>query len=292
MIDTKIETVLHYSAFTRDPDGGNRAGIVLDATEWSDEDMQTVATAVGYSETVFVTGTVDGGLEVRYFSPAAEVPFCGHATIALAVALADRQGPGKRTFITRSGPVPIETVWADDGMVQATLMCVAPGVTKANDVDLVEALDTLGWTRADLHPDLPPRVSFAGASHLILVAGHRQRLDTLAYDYERLKALLDRAGWTTVHLAYPEQMEHEHIVRNAFPAGPVREDPATGAAAAAYGAYLREFGAVTLPARLRLRQSEVLGRPSLLHVDIGPGNGGIRVSGNAVALRSSTSGPS
>lgn len=292
MIDTKIETVLRYSAFTRDPDGGNFAGIVLDAAGWSDEDMQRVATAIRYSETVFVSGVVEGGLQVRYFSPAAEVPFCGHATIALAVALAERQGPGKQTFITRSGPVPIETTRADDDMLQATLVSVTPQVTPSNEVDLQEALDALGWARSDLDPDLPPRVSFAGASHLILVAAHRQRLDTLDFDYERLKALLDRTGWTTIHMAWPQRMEHEHIVRNAFPAGPVREDPATGAAAAAYGAYLRESGAITPPARLLLRQGEVLGRPSLLYVDIAPGTGGIRVSGNAVPLTSNTSGPS
>ena len=292
MIDTKIETVLHYSAFTRDPDGGNRAGIVLDAAGWSDEDMQRVATAVGYSETVFVTGVVGEGLQVQYFSPAAEVPFCGHTTIALAVALAERHGPGKQTFITRSGPVSIETVRADDGSLQATLVSVTPQVIQSNEVDLQEVLDTLGWVRSDLHPDLPPRVSFAGALHLILVAAYRQRLDTLDFDYERLKALLDRDGWTTIYMAWPERMEHEHIVRNAFPAGPVREDPATGAAAAAYGAYLREFGAITPPARLLLRQGEVLGRPSLLYVDIAPGTDGIRVSGNAVPLGSNLNGPS
>ena len=56
--------------------------------------MLAIAAELGYSETAFVTAREDGGYDVRYFSPQAEVPFCGHATIATAVALAERDGPG------------------------------------------------------------------------------------------------------------------------------------------------------------------------------------------------------
>jgi len=80
-----MTTVLRYAAFTSDPAGGNPAGVVLDARGLDDQAMQAIAAEVGYSETAFV---VDGS--VRYFSPKAEVPFCGHATIASAVARADR----------------------------------------------------------------------------------------------------------------------------------------------------------------------------------------------------------
>lgn len=80
MIETKVDTVLHYTAFTRDPAGGNRAGIVLDAAGWSADEMQRVAAEIGYSETAFVLGERSAGLEVRHFSPAAEAPFCGHAS--------------------------------------------------------------------------------------------------------------------------------------------------------------------------------------------------------------------
>ncbi len=204
--------------------------------------------------------------------------------IALAVALAEQRGPADRKLLTRSGDVPVQTVRAEDGRLLATLTSVAPRVTEPVPRDLQDAMDALGWAVSDLHPDLPPRVSFAGASHLILVAARPARLDHLEYDYQRLKAILDRDGWTTVHLAWPRRLQEEHIVRNAFPAGPVREDPATGAAAAAYGAYLRHLGVVKPPLRLQLRQGERLGRPSMLLVDIPVGEGGIRVFGNAVPL--------
>ncbi|WP_307857156.1 PhzF family phenazine biosynthesis protein [Pseudarthrobacter albicanus] len=96
--------VLRYAAFSTTPNGGNPAGLVLDAGHLDDAGMLAVAAAVGYAETAFVTEQgVDGDprrSRVRYFSPIAEVPFCGHATIALAVALSERDGAGSFTFDT------------------------------------------------------------------------------------------------------------------------------------------------------------------------------------------------
>ena len=91
---TKVE---RYSAFSDQPGGGNPAGVVLDATGLDADAMQAIATEVGYSETAFLVRR-DGpaAFAVRYFSPLAEVPFCGHATVATGVALARRDGPGAR----------------------------------------------------------------------------------------------------------------------------------------------------------------------------------------------------
>src|SRR4051812_31640203 len=164
--------VLRLAAFTDTPAGGNPAGVVLDATELTDEQMQAIAADVGYSETAFITDPAAG--TVRYFSPAAEVPFCGHATIATAVALAERDGPGDITLATSAGPVAVITQTNDDGGITATLTSVAPHVEEATDLDA--ALRALDWTTADLDPGLPPRVAYAGARHLILGARTRQRL--------------------------------------------------------------------------------------------------------------------
>src|SRR3954451_12296370 len=98
---TPAEQVLRYTAFTDTPAGGNPAGVVLDARDMSDAEMQGVAAEIGYSETAFLTRRGDGEYDVRYFAPEAEVPFCGHATIASAVALAERAGAGTLLFHTR-----------------------------------------------------------------------------------------------------------------------------------------------------------------------------------------------
>ena len=71
--------------------------------------------------------------------------------------------------------------------------------------------------------------------------------------------------------------------RNPFPVGGVIEDPATGAAAAALGGYLREKRLMQVPVKILIRQGEAMGRPSRLEVEI-PESGGIVVSGTAVKI--------
>ena len=99
-----LEVLQRYAAFSDRPDGGNPAGVVLDAAGLSDVRMLAIAAELGYSETAFLSGS-----DIRYFSPLAEVPFCGHATIATAVALAERDGPGEVVLATASGTVPVTT---------------------------------------------------------------------------------------------------------------------------------------------------------------------------------------
>jgi PhzF family phenazine biosynthesis protein len=269
--------ILRLAAFTDDPRGGNPAGVVLDAGGLDAAAMQAIAAEVGYSETAFVDGDA-----VRYFSPAIEVPFCGHATIATAIALARRDGPGERTLKTAAGDVAIRTQREDDGAITATLTSVPPRVEDPEDVD--QALAALGWSADDLDPALPPRVAFAGARHLILAAATRARLAALDYAFDRLKDYMSVRDLTTVALVHRQDATTFHA-RNPFPVGGVVEDPATGAAAAAFGAYLRALGLVTPPTRVTIHQGDDLGRPSLLLVDLDPDpDSGVRVTGGAVEI--------
>lgn len=278
--------VLRYAAFTDRPEGGNPAGVVLDASALDDAAMQRIAAEVGYSETAFVTAAPPGGeLEVRYFSPLAEVPFCGHATIAAGVAWAERHGPGRLRLRTRAGIVVVDVTAGAAGLPPvATLTSVAPSLQQPAAEDLAEALAALGWTTADLDPAFPVRVAYAGAHHLVLAAATPARLAALDYDFARLAALMALRDWTTLQLVHrvgPAQFR----ARDPFPPGGVVEDPATGAAAAAFGGYLRELGLVTAPADITIRQGVEMGRPSLLEVHVPPGRDtGIRVSGRAVAM--------
>jgi PhzF family phenazine biosynthesis protein len=274
-----MSEVLHYVAFTDRPDGGNPAGVVLDAAGLSDTEMLAIAADVGYSESAFLDGE-----DIRYFSPLAEVPFCGHATVATAVALAERDGPGEVVFNTRNGPVPVVSREDDHGRVTATLTSVAPRIEELTAADFEELLAALGWDAADLDGALPPRVAFAGVWHPIIAAATRERLADLDYDYERLAALMAAREWTTVQLVWRESPARFHA-RDPFPPGGQVEDPATGAAAAAFGGYLRELGLVEPPATLEILQGEDFGRPSRLIVDVLPGRAEIDVTGTAVPLR-------
>jgi len=270
--------ILRYAAFTTEPTGGNPAGVVLDATGLDADTMQRVAARVGYSETAFLFPD----LSVRYFSPLAEVPFCGHATIATAAAYAERHGPGVLELATAAGPVRVVTAVDRDGRATATLTSVPPRTAPLDAADREALLSALDWKESDLDPGLPPRVAFAGAWHPIVAAATRARLADLAYDMPALGALMAARGWTTIDLVFRASATVFHA-RNPFPPGGVVEDPATGAAAAAFGGYLRELGLVAPPAAITIHQGVDLGRPSLLTVDI-PASGGISVTGTAVAL--------
>jgi PhzF family phenazine biosynthesis protein len=274
--------VLRYAAFTDGPRGGNPAGVVLEAGGLDAAAMQRIAADVGYSETAFLSRRPDGSFGVRYFAPEIEVPFCGHATIATGVALGERFGPGRYRLQTPAGEVPVD-VRADAGGFTATLTSVPPDLTELAGSDLDALLGVLRWQRDDLDAGLPPRVAYAGAWHPVLAVRTRERLADLDYDVDAARALMLDRGWTTLQLVWRETATVFHV-RDPFPVGGVVEDPATGAAAAAFGHYLRELRLVDLPASLTLHQGADLGRPSLLIVDVDDETPGVRVSGQAVRI--------
>jgi PhzF family phenazine biosynthesis protein len=274
-------SLYRYSAFSDRPEGGNPAGIWIGETLPDPTVMQQIAADVGFSETAFVVPGSGKERTIRYYSPEAEVSFCGHATIASGVVLGEIEGDGTYRLETAVGTVPV-TVNTQNGIRTASLTSVEPTSIPAAEALVDQALLALGWQRADLDPALPPAKAYAGAWHLILAVTDAQRLAMLEYDFEALKALMLAEGLTTLQLVWRESDDVFHS-RNPFPVGGVVEDPATGAAAAALGGYLRAAQLITPPATLLIRQGEAMGRPSRLTVEV-PTDGGIVVTGTAVSL--------
>jgi PhzF family phenazine biosynthesis protein len=273
--------VLHYAAFTRDGQGGNPAGVVLDAGGLGDDQMQAIAAEVAYSESAFLVPRPDEAnvYDVRYFSPVGEVPFCGHATIASAIALVERTPADELVFHTPAGFVSINTRGTRDGLI-AELTSVSPRVCEPPDDVLPAVLSALRWSADDLNPDYPVRLANAGAEHLILVVRNRQRLADLDYDFDAMQAVMKERGLVTLQLIWPKSRRVFHS-RNPFASGGIVEDPATGAAAAAFGAYLRELGKVGTRAKFTILQGEDMGSPSQIDVSLIPGEPGVRVAGSA-----------
>lgn len=140
--------------------------------------------------------------------------------------------------------------------------------------------------RGDLSTDYPPRLANAGNPHPVLVIAEQSTFDTFTFDPAAVRVLMDEQGWTgtvTVLHSAADGAAGELEARNLFPVGLITEDPATGSAAAATGAYLRELGVVPLPTKVTIRQGSHVGRPSRLGVDI-PVAGGITVIGTAVEI--------
>ncbi|PTW90348.1 PhzF family phenazine biosynthesis protein [Microbacteriaceae bacterium MWH-Ta3] len=266
--------VLTLAAFSTSTEGGNPAGVVLDARGLDRDSMQRTAAEAGFSETAFVIPAGDRRFAMRFFAPAAEVAFCGHATIAAAVALGERQGPGEFVFETAAGVVPVLVEHDDDGRLRATLLSVSTSVAPLDDSLLDELLLILGWSRSDVHPAATPMVAFAGNHHPVLVARSTDRLESLDYDFEALRALCTEHIWPTIQLVAP--MENgEWLSRNPFAFGGVYEDSATGSAAAALGAYLRELGTVVPGDVFVVLQGVHMGRPSEILVSVGESRVGV-----------------
>jgi PhzF family phenazine biosynthesis protein len=278
--------ILHLLAFAADPGGGNPAGVILDATALDDAQMQRIAADLGHPETAFVGEREGRRVAVRYFSPDDEVPFCGHATIATAVALAEAEGVGAYTFETAAGAV--EVVTASEGeRIVAGFTSVEPHVIDLEDAVADRLLGLLGLTRDDLDERMPLAQAFAGNLHPIVAIASRETFDAFTFEGPSLRALLDERGWkgtaTVVHVDGPVGDGAVIEARNLFPVADILEDPATGSAAAALGAYLRDRVGVPAPFGFTVRQGRHIGRPSVLEVEV-PANGGVLVRGTATPL--------
>lgn len=284
---TDIPGILQLLAFAAEPGGGNPAGVVLDATSLDDAQMQRIAADLGHPETAFVTAREGDRVAVRYFSPDDEVPFCGHATIATAVALAEIEGAGSYVFDTAAGAVDVVTERDAEGALVAGFTSVEPRVIDLEPEVADRLLGLMGLTRDDLDERMPLAQSFAGNLHPVVAVTAREVFDTFTFDPGAMRELLDERGWKgTAIVVHVEGGLADGLVaeaRNLFPVGDITEDPATGSAAASLGAYLRDRVGVPAPFGFTVRQGRHIGRPSVLKVDV-PASGGIVVRGGATPL--------
>ena len=266
------------AAFSDGDTGGNPAGVALLDAFPSDETMQRIAAEIGYSEAAFAVreGTA---WRVRYFAPATEIPFCGHATIALGAALARAHGDGTFPLVLNDARIAVEGR-AGAGTLAATLQSPPTRSELAPATLVEEALALFGYTPADLDSRLPPALAHGGSDHLLLALRTREALAAMRYDFDAGRDLMLRAGIVTIALVHAEAPSRFHT-RNAFAAGGVYEDPATGSAAAALAGYLcgRDW-----PHRgvIEIVQGEDMGQRSLLRATLPDVPGApVAVSGQA-----------
>ncbi|HEV2155028.1 PhzF family phenazine biosynthesis protein [Bradyrhizobium sp.] len=273
-----MTTVLRIAAFSDGNRGGNPAGVWIGDVLPDAAQMQAIAAEVGFSETAFAAPERDAW-RVRYFSPLMEVPFCGHATIALGAALAQRHGD--RSFTLHLNDAVISVSGRRDGTTIAAALQSPPTRNAPLDASLRDALLHLfGYAASDLDPRLPPATIHGGADHAVLALTSRAALARMEYDFERGRALMAQSGLVTIAFVNIETPRLFHV-RNAFAAGGVIEDPATGAAAAAFAGYLRDIGWPHGGA-IDIVQGEDMGARSLIRAEIGEARGSsIRVSGTA-----------
>ncbi|MDH6422908.1 PhzF family phenazine biosynthesis protein [Aurantimicrobium minutum] len=278
--------VLRLTAFSDDPEGGNPAGVVLNASGLSDAEMLSIAHEVGYSETAFLTPhtDVENSYQIRYFTPEAEVAFCGHATIASGVVLGREYGDGVYELSTNAGPVEVDVTVAGQDVV-ATLTSPPASVQPLEHDLLYDLLDALDWDESVLDTRFTPAVGFVGNAHPIVVLDSRETLASMDYDFDVLGDLMKEHGWTTIQLVYPDEGDphgRRWHSRNPAPSVGIYEDPATGSAAAALGAYFRDTGIYGTGDHVTIFQGDDMGRPSSILLTIGGSR--MKISGTATDL--------
>ncbi|WP_246999071.1 PhzF family phenazine biosynthesis protein [Halosolutus gelatinilyticus] len=288
MYDTRTVGVRLVDAFTDEPLAGNPAGVVPDADGLSTAQMQAIANELSVSETAFVLGSDDADRRIRYFTPTQEVDLCGHATIgSFAILREEGLDAGTTTLETNVGVLEIEV--ESDGTVWMTQD--APTIREV-DVDYDRIADALGVERAALEgasADLPLAVSSTGLPFLIVPITYLSDLGNAEPDMRAIEALADDVDATGVYVFTFDALGAESTLHGRMfaPGAGVPEDPVTGTASGAVGAYLDRFGAFDddFPDELRLEQGHYVDRPGVVSVRVA---GTVRVGGRGVTVLDGT----
>lgn len=259
---------LLVDAFTSEPLSGNAAGVVPDAEGLSDQQMQAVARELNASETAFLLPSSEADRRVRYFTPTQEVDLCGHATIASHGWLAEEDDiEDSATLETNVGVLDIDI---EDGVVWMTQDTA--DVTRV-DIEYERVADALGVDHAtleDIGADLPLATASTGLPFLVVPVNFLEAISGLEPDVTAIAELTEELDVTGIYAFSFDALEADSTLHGRMfaPAAGVDEDPVTGTASGAVGAYLREIRAFDgeLPEEMVFEQGHFLDRPGRVRV--------------------------
>lgn len=281
--------------------GGNPAGVVLDPPEMSAAEMTATAVRLNpLSETAFVRPPAADAPgdppphRLRYFAPGGEVDLCGHATAAAygALALADRLGelPADVASVAPGGAVRGRVEREGDGVVVWMDMPIARRVDLTLDVEAIAEAVGLPYEVMASRP--AAAVEDVGIRVALLPVADLAALDAMRPDFRKLVEL-GRPHGLIVYYPFVLDPEAGRVRARSFaPAVEIDEDPATGTAAAALGAYLARERLIDARAEFRIRQGELMGHPSELRLEVEHDDGSparVRVGGHVRGQRSGDS---
>jgi PhzF family phenazine biosynthesis protein len=226
------------NAFTRSIEGGNTAGVVLNADELSEMQMQKLASVLGFSETAFIKSSDKADFKVAFFTPSAEVDLCGHATIA-AFSLLLQKGmlqDGEYTQETKAGNLKIKVNGNEIFMQQ-----LMPQYFEI--IDSEEILDCLGIDKNDLEERLPIQVVSTGLKDIFVPLKNEEILQNLNPNMSKIEAISKKAGVVGLHVfAVSANNDKTAVCRNFAPLYGIPEESATGTSNGALACYLYKYG--------------------------------------------------
>jgi trans-2,3-dihydro-3-hydroxyanthranilate isomerase len=266
--------------FAERPLAGNGLAVVADADAVSDETMLALAQETRLSETTFVQSADAERADYRnrIWDPHEELPFAGHPSLGTAVAVARWRGLADTSFTqeTRAGLQPID-VRKENGRWWASMLQNEAEFGPELDRDAV--MTAVGLRGEDAHPELAPQVVSTGMPHVMAPVAAHEALSRALPDYSTIYELSEPHGSVVIYLAWIDPDGETIRARSFTRTAQMGEDPATGSAAGPLGAYLQERIGRD---RLRIRQGEEMGRPSVLEVEMADGRP--RVSGGVIPV--------
>lgn len=293
---------LTLDVFTTEQFGGNPVAIVPDALGLDSATMQRIATEFNYSETTFVLPPPQGSgciAEVRIFTPANEIPFAGHPNVGTAWAVASMgalfgQPVGDEfAFQEKAGRVLCQ-VKRERGLVRATSIAAPKALEIGHEIDasVVASCGSLPEGSIIRSRHSPVMISVG----LPFAIAEIDSLESLANATPNGQAFAD-ADNRYRHpddrfslFLYVRDGADGHLRARMFaPLSNILEDPATGSASAALGAFLARLDGRT-EADFLIDQGVEMGRPSRIEVSVrnsGP-DCEVRVGGPCVAMMRGT----
>ncbi|QQE77168.1 PhzF family phenazine biosynthesis protein [Alicyclobacillus sp. SO9] len=258
--------VFQVDAFTTAPFSGNPAGVVLSANDLTPLQMQHIARELNCSETAFVIQDDIGNLRFRYFTPATEVDLCGHATVAtLHLLHSERNRTGLLRVGTNVGELTMQisvdgTVW----MNQA-----APKFQRVNDISLKDMAQLLGIDPSAISSEVPFGLAYTGLWDFMVPVTGLDVLEHLQPNFDAIKKLNEQQGAASTHVYTFSTKERDSTLhaRDFSPAVGILEDPHTGTASGALGAWLVDQGKLE-PGEFVFEQGWSVGRPGFIHVAV------------------------
>lgn len=231
-----MEKMIHVyvmSAFSKDTQGGNKAGVVLNREDLTVCQKMEIAKELGYSETVFVTKSDRADYKIEYYTPTDEVPLCGHATIAAFSLLYHLNMLKKEIYSieTKAGLLRIKI--GEDGLI--FMEQNKPEYLDIQEPDqFSDCLETQFVSK-----EYPIQTVTTGLKDIIMPIDSTEHLAELSPNFEVMTELSREMQVVGVHaFALTEGMETTAICRNFAPLYGIDEESATGTANCALASYL------------------------------------------------------
>lgn len=234
--------VYTLNAFAKADNGGNPAGVVLNADALSEHDMQRIAAKVGFSETAFVKKSDNADFKVEFFTPNRQVDLCGHATIA-AFYLMVNKGiiiPGKYTQETNAGILNVEC--RDDGVIYMSQQ--RPKFYEI--LDKKDIADSLNISEDEIMDDIPIQIVSTGLKDIFIPVKSLKILYHIKPDLDKVSNISKKWDASGYHIFTLEtECGSTAQCRNFAPLYGIPEEAATGTSTGALSCYLYKYGLIT-----------------------------------------------